>query len=331
MIPIIKQYIELKSQVYLFCIWPEAKGKESHIHKILLEYGPILYTKKVRLTHGGMRLFLGHAYPDDAWTDDGGNRFSESNFCESEYFPNSKTMRAFWLETSSIENAEVAVNRITALFGIGKKSAHCTFTRKETLSLSKILLNQNTIDFLNLANPFCSPQFMFLVFNFRKAWEELPHSEQEQYCLDSSAVLAAYGIIELKHLDCLAFSDSLQSFGNVFIEKNASNLVHHSVAIDELIHNPCHHFYFLGIKFVTLSNVLKMKIHRGNESDLKEVALSQLFLQDGSRAYLLCEVFKYFSEIFYLIRVTIWTISMKIRSNFIHLYKWLKKWKSSIS
>ncbi len=319
----IQQYIEIKSNVFVFCIWPAAKGKEAKIHSIFSEYGSILYQKNVRFTPCGRHLFLVHAFYGHPWIGDWSSHFSGAISKESEFFPSSNPLRCFWLEATSLEKAQAAEKRICDLFGVGGRAVYCSVSRAETFWLSKILLNQNTIDFFNYANPFGFPQFATLFEAFRNSWQELSTIEQDLCCLDSSAVLAIHGIRDTRDFDYLTTLESTPLSCDPFTENNRENIVHYSEPIDGLIHNPCNHFYFLGIKFVTLSNVLKMKTHRGEECDLQDVALAEIFLQACSPKSLIGLISGPTFLNTQRLRVFIWTIAMRIRSRLVQLKNYL--------
>ena len=91
---------------------------------------------------------------------------------------------------------------IRALFPAGQDAVHSTDTHEEALRAAGYLLNANSIDLLNRAPARSFPRFERLVAAFL-GWIAEHGLDRREFCLDGSAVLAAYGVRDCADLDFL--------------------------------------------------------------------------------------------------------------------------------
>ncbi len=63
------------------------------------------------------------------------------------------------------------------------------------------------------------------------------------------------------------------------IDDHTSAAHWHNASADDIIFNPGNHFYYKGIKFVSLSLLRDMKLCRGEEKDLLDVKIIDSLLK----------------------------------------------------
>ena len=134
--------------------------------------------------------------------------------------------------------------------------------------MSEILLNDNTIQFLNQSNP--------LQFNTTiPLLEEAKKYDVNRTIFTGSIVLALYGIREANDLDYVTLDDDPESH-NDLLEYYGSNVL-------EMLNNPVKTFTYFGFRFLTLEEIIQFKKNRNESKDRDDIKLIQLFLSDNKK------------------------------------------------
>ena len=98
---------------------------------------------------------------------------------------------------------------------------------------TKIVFIVSTIETLFLLPPF-SPYY----FESYRKWLAVNGHEPEWFCLDSGAVLAAYGLRDCNDLDFLYYKNKAP-FANIpGIENHNHQLKYHPISLDEILFDP---------------------------------------------------------------------------------------------
>lgn len=93
----------------------------------------------------------------------------------------------------------------------------------------------------------------------------------DDYLIESSAVLALYGLRDAYDIDYItAREDRLPK--SEFFENHASAYPR-TVSLDVLLYDPRYYLYFLGVKFASLEQVEHAKSLRGEKKDKRDVKL----------------------------------------------------------
>ena len=160
-------------------------------------------------------------------------------------------------------------NKLTNLFAIRKASIHITDNNKETIELGKIILNPNSLHFLNNSKPYVFES----VFKKLKELKKLLNHNNinlEDIVLTSSTILGIFGYREPSDIDFLSAKDfdlnqTLQSHNYLidFYKKDKN----------ELIYNPMYHFYYSDFKFISLDEIKKFKKNRNEIKDRLDLEL----------------------------------------------------------
>ena len=145
-----RSYIEFSDNIYCAIIWPSANGKINEIEKIL---DKIVYKKKIKLNPNGAHNLISQIYHNENWIGSSSSNFKGAEGKLVECFKNFNPFNIYFFNCDSLDKVRKIKNDIRALFNIGKHSIHISDTKQEADRISKVLLNQNGIHFLNYAKP----------------------------------------------------------------------------------------------------------------------------------------------------------------------------------
>ena len=277
------QYTKLNSNVRIVCLFPSAVGveNENKVVELLNRRCNVLYSKTVNLTPLGAFNFIRFAYDEDAsrgnpWLGTAKNGWpgarSKANHC----FKGSGNIRLVWFEEKSPEDSVKLKQEIRDIYKIGKHSVHINDTHTETLAMSGYLLNQNGIEFLNFANPVSTEVFDTHFSKYRE-WLESTGYDKEDFCVDSSAVLSAFGLRDCRDLDFLYHGNFINT-GMEDVSCHNEEMKYYQDKKSDIIFNPENHFYYKGLKFASLDVIRRMKVFRNEEKDKKDVSLIDICL-----------------------------------------------------
>jgi hypothetical protein len=137
-------------------------------------------------------------------------------------------------------------------------------------------LNQNGIEFLNFANP-ASTEVFDTHFSKYREWLESTGYDKEDFCVDSSAVLSAFGLRDCRDLDFLYHGNFINT-GMEDVSCHNEEMKYYQDKKSDIIFNPENHFYYKGLKFASLDVIRRMKVFRNEEKDKKDVSLIDICL-----------------------------------------------------
>ena len=263
------EYATIKNNTYAVLIWPSAEGKEKELSEILNSYGEIAYRKDVYLTSEGSVQLVKHAYKSEKWLGNEKNNFIGARNKASWCFEKSGPLRVFLFESS--KDLIKMKEEIRKVFNISKHAVHINDTKEETLELCGLLFNDNSLHWLNYSIVKNFPWFNRLHTHFCN-WLIKEGLNPIDFCIDGSATLGAYGIREVRDLDYLYFGDYKKiSTGFKEIDCHNEELLFHSCCRDEIIFNPENYFYYFGVKYISLRNILNAKSKRKEKKDLVDI------------------------------------------------------------
>jgi len=266
------EYCRLKDNTFVATVFPSAIGKEDQLQRILEGHGKIVYAKDVHLFNQGPFLLMRQMYKGEEWLGSWSNNFAGAQQKAGLCFQGNGPMKVFILETDGPLSLSEAKNEIRDLYKIGNHSIHINDTHEETIRLAQILLNDNSIDFLNRAMP-CYYQIFDALFEYFKDWLKRSELDNEYFCVDGSSVMAVYGIRSARDLDFLHFGHPDLSTGHPLVSSHDSEIDHYTTTRDDIIFNPENHFYYDGVKFASLEIIRAMKEKRGEAKDIRDVKI----------------------------------------------------------
>jgi len=277
------EYCKLKMNTFIVIVFPSAVGRDFEIDSILNKYGKVFYKKEILLNEKGARNLIINLYRNEKWLGNRGNDFQGADAKVAPCFTHNNPLRVFVFESDNMSSVINAKEEIRSLFSIGNHSVHINDSHDETIRLAQILLNENSIHLINNMNPRIGDKLYGLLEQY-KSWLDSIGADKESFCIDSSAVMALYGMREPGDLDYLHFGYEEFNYGiNV---KNIDNkeMEFHIKPKDDIIFNPQNHFYYDGLKFASLEVVELMKANRGSDKDLKDLELMEPYITSLEKA-----------------------------------------------
>lgn len=264
------QYCALDSRVRVAVVFPVAKGKDEQISQILEESRSVVYSKRVSFSKSGRMNLIRLLYRNEPWVGDGVKLTSGLlQHVESRFVGAEPVKFIFMVGADDASNRD-AKERVRGLFNLGNDPIHISDTHGQTISIAESILNTNSIHFLNNAKAASFKHFSSLFRSFQE-WIDGAGLERHRFCVDGSAVLAAYGLRDANDLDYLYVGDREPVSPDALIACHNSEAAHYSVGLGELVLNPGNHFYFHGLKFVSLQRIREMKAHRAEPKDVGDV------------------------------------------------------------
>ncbi len=266
------QYCRLRPDTFVVTVFPSAEGREDEVRALLNHHGRLVYAKRVQLNRRGARNLICELYAGEPWLGDLRNGFAGANGKMEPCFRKDGAVRVYILQAAALDQVRALKVAIRDLFGIGNHSVHINDTHAQTLQLAQLFLNANSIHFLNHAELKFFARFARHLERYRQ-WLATSGADAENFCIDGSSVMAAYGLRDAQDLDVLHCGPA--DFGPVMPEVNSHNpdAHHHTTTRDDIIFNPDNHFYAFGLKFASLDVVRRLKAKRNEGKDRKDVAL----------------------------------------------------------
>jgi PST family polysaccharide transporter len=270
------EYCRTAPNPYVVFVYPSAVGHDEEVEAILSEQGQIFYAKQVWLEGNGPVNLIRQIYAREPWVGTSADGYAGTREKSEPCFAGSGPLRVYVCAAGDLRLMQRAKQRIRDLFRLEKHSVHINDTPAQALEQARLVLNANSIHFLNNAEPAHLPRFERCLSDYR-AWLTASGADTEDYCVDGSASLAAYGLRDVADLDFLQAGTGPVPTGLADISDHTSELHHHVLAKDDILYHPGSHFYYYGLKFLALNPLRAMKARRGERKDLVDVEqISQL-------------------------------------------------------
>lgn len=261
---VLLRYVELKENVYCFNVWPSAVGNQNSIENIFEKNGcRIVYFKEVSLNETGAFNYLSQIYSEFSWAQNDHDGFGGIYRKLVPCFKTFDPVRVFFVEADNNDVVLQCKEEIRKLFNIEKHSVHATDNYQETLLMGRLLLSQNSLDFMNSASPLSEKSNL-------KFLEQFKRYNTENVLFDSSIVMALYGIRAAEDLDFLTTDVTLKDNHNDY-------LCFYKKSLNELMYNPKLYFWYFNHKFVVLDEVMNFKQRRNSSKDNDDLKLYQIY------------------------------------------------------
>lgn len=194
------------------------------------------------------------------------------------------------LISNSISEIEERVKRCLRETGNNSNEAvssfiYITVDKRETDIMKEVIFNPNSLHFLNYGNP-------FRYNNARKLCEKFKHTLEkanekiDDYIIETSMVLAIYGVRNASDLDYSTLSENDVQFSEKQIERHGFfGQQFYDCPIRSLIEDSTNYFVYNEMKFVSLERLLQYKESRfkngGNYKDKTDIILITKLLEGG--------------------------------------------------
>lgn len=258
------KYIELSPRSRIALLWPAAGRNEGPARDLL---GPLVYRKAVRLSLGGAHNLLTQVYDGEDWLGEPGANHPGIKVKLAGCFRGARPLRVLVFDLPEDHDPIALKDQIRVRFGIGKHSIHMTDTHEETLKVARLLLNDNSVAFLQQASPMAFRDTLALAQGFR-GYLARHGTDPELVLVDSGFVLAAHGLRPADGVDFLG-APHLPAMPDF----RPGQTSHHRLALRDMLADPGCHFHFWGLKFVTPRLLAQMKQQRNLPRDAQDVVL----------------------------------------------------------
>ncbi len=271
------KFVEYADNIYIACLWPTAQGYDNEIEEVIPN---IVYRKDIALNYNGAHNFISQVYMGEPWLGSVKNNFQGAKGKLVECFKQQGPVRIVAFQADSLDTVLKVKEDIRQLFNVGKHSIHITDTKEEAVNTARLVFNDNSIHFLNYAKPNSFLDFHQKVSEV-KSFLLSNKITDDNFILDGSMVLAAYGLRPAKDVDYFVLENTrivkpLEGF-----DPHDSELKFHKKVKNELIYNPANYFHFQNIKFISLQQLYSMKINRAEEKDLNDCRHMQAFIDSN--------------------------------------------------
>jgi hypothetical protein len=267
------EFCRMLPNVAIAVKFPSAKRGNYKVEQILSEHASVFYRKDVTLVQEGPVHLVRMLYERESWLGSWADNFDGARQKASRCFADAGPARFFLLAFEDREELVRAKERVRKLFGKGKDSMHITDTGEEALRVAKLAFSNPSIRFTNMRSPREMPAFNRFLAEYR---QELAGVEDaDDFCVDGSAVMAAYGIRDCADLDYISHDDQRLNLAPGASISNHNDYVkfYEKKILDDIVFDHSNHFYLDGMKFATLANLRNWKLSRGEEKDHADVAL----------------------------------------------------------
>ena len=273
---IIQTYMRLTKRCHFLYVFPRGIDKLSKVEKVIGEHADIVYHKDILLTDSGKKRVVQLAYDHNEWWKSSlTGRFVEDRF------PESGALRIYVVETKGDTDCVALKDEVRGLFSTEQPCViHSSDTVEDALHYAQHLLNQNWIFFANHTKTSVSTSLAEKLAVYKERLEK--GEKQDAYCIDSGAVMALHGLREADDIDyvCADFYDDVPQ--DAYTSNHNEEYKRLGLNFYEYIENPVHHFYFQGMKFMSLDTVAQFKFRRCSKKDIQDFKLISDFLNDDN-------------------------------------------------
>ena len=271
----VTKFIEYAPHVYIAFVWPVADGKDAEIGNVIPN---IIYRNDVKLNQNGAHNLISQIYYGEKWLGTIEDNFGGARNKLVECFKVFSAIRVIAFQSESADEVLKIKEDIRTLFGIGKHSIHITDDKEEAVRVARVVFNDNSIHFLNHAQPNKYLSAHAQVNRFKKF---LAHNNAgfNDIILDASIVMAVYGLREANDVDYLAGDNLPIEYTVDGINDHSEEMVYYEKTKNDLIYDPENYFCFNDLKFVSLPNLYKMKSKRAEAKDFNDLSMIATVLE----------------------------------------------------
>jgi hypothetical protein len=300
------KFVEYADNVYIAFVWPTAQGYDKEIEEAIPN---IVYRKTIKFTPNGAHNLLSQIYFGEPWIGSSVNNFSGSKGKLVECFKTFDPVRVIAFQAENLDAVLETKERIRQIFNVGKHSIHITDTKKEAERVAKLVFNDNSVHFLNYAQPNKYKSVHVSLEKF-KTFRDNNKVCADDIILDSGIVLSIYGLREAADIDYLAADNVTAHYNDEDLECHDEELKHHGVEKQELIYNPKYYFFFNDIKFISFDQLYRMKKSRREPKDEIDCKIMESLIDNN-----------FSKKIKTKIKQNLYYLQVKLRAKTVHYLK----------
>ncbi|MDB4458979.1 glycosyltransferase family 25 protein [bacterium] len=283
------QYACLKPNTFIALVFPSTNRDSDYkeTDRILREFGGMVYAKSVTLENEGPVQLVRQLYRGEKWAGGWKNSFRGIRDKVALCFKTKRPLRVYLMEFETMKDVLAAKNKVRNLFDVGNHSIHINDTHRETVELAQMLLNKNSIHFLNNSRLRRQITFERLLRDYQRALFN-QKVNTDRYCVTASSVLSVYGLRDCKDIDYLHIESSNELSASREIQShNQYGVGRYSTNPDDILLDPENHFFYGGVKYVSLEIIRLLKLQRNEPKDVKDVALIDSLYELKSENFIL--------------------------------------------
>lgn len=273
-----QKFIEHAENTYIAFLWPSGKGSKNEAED---KFSNIVYKKKISLTPNGAFNLLYELYKYMDWVGDKANGYKGIQQKLIECFPFFEPFTIIVFQSESLEKVREIKEEVRKIYNIGFSSIHITDTKEEAIRISRLILHENGLHFLNYAKP-NKIDFVKNKLNEFKSFIVNNNIESNEILIDSSFVLSLYGLREAKDIDYLVVDNNKIKVLHGEYEEHDSELKYHESSKPKLIYDQAFYFWFDGLKFISFHQLYKMKKNRGEEKDNNDCKMMEALIENNA-------------------------------------------------
>jgi hypothetical protein len=238
--------------------------------------------------------FVSQVYENEKWLgtfemDYEGGKAAVNNLFEGDH-----PLRIIWISGEySLEKMRKVKENIRRQVGIGNHSIHSSDTHDESIRLSKILLNKNSLTFLNNGYPTKYKEFYRNLMIYKNQICSI--TNKEEYAIDGSAVLGIYGLRNPRDIDYISLTKNDVLDSDLFDRHTDEYSTYYPIEISEILINPRYYFYYMNIKFVDVKVIKEYKKNRNEDKDSIDIELIDSMFNKNTKYDYYVSKLKYFN------------------------------------
>ena len=261
----ISEFLQIHKNIRVYCLFGLPEKVNRDIYDFIVSKRKLIYYKQVQLSQTGQRRLMKILYGRNTWWK---NELMET--LSYERFTKSFDSAVFvFMESKTIDEEILFKKTVREKFlnGLLHKKVHSSDTAEETTDISEVILNRNSINYLNVA-PLDAENSVIDKIN-----KELRNSEIDlkDVVIDGSLILEMYGLRKANDLD-FTLTENLWMHGGSKQSHNHEYDLQFIKPID-LSQDPRCHFYHNNLKFMSLPALITFKIFRGEKKDFDDIKL----------------------------------------------------------
>lgn len=276
------EYVKLNPNAYIVNLHAVTDmKKDDAVVQILEKYGVVYYKKEIRPTFDGYvnlkKLSYGSFWDREDWIGNVENKFAGAQMHAKQSMGGSP-LRAFVFVCDDLNKVIQMKAEIRALYNIGNFSVHINDSREEAIWLAETYFNKNSLDMINNRPlDYEDPRFDEMVEELKKT--SLRHKVNlEDICGAGSTPFDIYALRKSSDLDFLYCGDKNFDIQTETLSNHDSELKYYPYPKKEIVENPAYHFYYQGMKFISMDVLYLMKKNRNEKpKDINDCKMIECF------------------------------------------------------
>lgn len=321
------EFCRWHKNIHMLFIWPKAyvSPLKSKADKFLEDNVNVVYRKKIKLTYNAIRNLILQIYHNVPWMGNIEEGFKWSyRKADEEYYGDGSMEVVLIEDEQGLEHITKVKAELRSIYQIGLESIHSTDTYEEAWIAANLMFNENSLHHLENSKPDRFVKSFNLFMEYRRTLLD-SGCNLEDYIIDSSMAMALYGIREAGDLDYMRIDSAhdlvIDMNDDKRIENNDKNIAYHKLSVSELIYNPENYYVFMGVKVLSLRNLVAFKLSRGKSKDLKDIKIIKPYLHGGT------QIKKYIERLKLANRIRMKYLKSHMQSGILKLLHWTRLYK----